>query len=65
MTEERTITRLVRRAIDIVTPLACVGFGLWIAYMGGSWYLAMGGGMVAGALALIIARARGPSDRSW
>ena len=57
------IRNLIGRAVAIGTPLACVGFGLWIGYMGWSWQLAIAGGAAAGALAMIVARAlRAPSE---
>jgi hypothetical protein len=52
-----TTQRFLRRAGSIAAPLACVGFGLWLAYMGASWPLAFAGTAAAGSLALLAARA--------
>jgi hypothetical protein len=51
------IRHLIGRAVAFGTPLACVGFGLWIGYMGWSWQLAIAGGAAAGAIAVLIGRA--------
>jgi hypothetical protein len=51
------MSTFLRRAGTIAAPLACVGFGLWLAYMGASWPLALAGTAAAGSLALLAARA--------
>jgi hypothetical protein len=61
MTQERAMTRLIHVTLACVTPFACVGFAMWIAYLGWSWYLALAGGAAAGAIAMFVARAR----RDW
>ena len=49
--------RFLPRAATIAASFACVGFGLWLAYMGASWPLAFAGIAAAGSLALLVARA--------
>jgi hypothetical protein len=51
------MSTFLRRAGGIAAPLACVGFGFWLAYMGASWPLAFAGTAAAGSLALLAARA--------
>jgi hypothetical protein len=55
--------RLLRWAVTIGTPLACVGLGLLLAYLGCSWPLAFAATAAAASLALLIAHALSQASR--
>jgi hypothetical protein len=63
MSTDGIAARLLRRAVTIGTPLACVGIGLWLVYLGWSWPFALAATAAAGSLALLIARALSQTSR--
>jgi len=63
MSTDGIAARLLRRAVTIGTPLACVGVGLWLAYLGWSWPFALAATAAAASLALLIARVLSQTSR--
>jgi hypothetical protein len=55
--------RFRRWAVTIGTPLACVGLGLLLAYLGCSWPLAFAATAAAASLAVLIAHAFSQASR--